>query len=33
VAQIRDRYGVDPEVEYLDNPVVVDNEKGEVLTY
>ncbi len=33
VAQIRERYGVDPEVEYLDNPVIVDNEKGEVQTF
>lgn len=33
VAQIKDRYGVEPEVEYLDNPVIVDNEKGEVLSF
>lgn len=33
VAQIKERFGVEPEVEYLDNPVVVDNEKGEVLTF
>ncbi|HJM48552.1 MAG TPA: hypothetical protein QGF63_01760 [Alphaproteobacteria bacterium] len=33
VTQIKERYGVEPQVEYLDNPVIVDNEKGEVLTY
>jgi len=32
VAQIRERYGVEPQVEYLDNLVTVDNVAGEVLS-
>ena len=33
VQQIRDRFGVAPQVEYLDCPVVVDNDKGDVQLY